>query len=81
MFFYVYLLRSVVFRDITYVGYTERIKDRLECHNAGFSIHTAKYRPWVLETYVVFSSEMKATRFERYLKSGSGRSFAKRHLW
>jgi hypothetical protein len=27
-----------------------------------------------------FSDETRAVRFERYLKSGSGRAFAKRHF-
>jgi hypothetical protein len=29
---------------------------------------------------VEFASEQTALRFERYLKSGSGRAFAKRHF-
>lgn len=32
-------------------------------------------------TYVAFSDELKAVNFEKYLKSGSGHAFAKRHLW
>jgi putative endonuclease len=48
--------------------------------NAGKSIHTSKYKPWRLVTYVAFSDELKAASFERYLKPGSGHAFAKRHL-
>jgi len=33
-----------------------------------------------LKTYVAFSDDAKAFAFEKYLKSGSGRVFAKRHL-
>ena len=29
---------------------------------------------------MAFSDEKRAIRFERYLKSGSGRAFAKRHF-
>lgn len=42
---YVYLLRSVEHTDQTYVGYTTDLRQRLETHNAGGSIHTAKFRP------------------------------------
>jgi len=41
---------------------------------------TSKYRPWQLKTYVAFSNEERAVAFEKYLKSGSGRAFAKKRL-
>ena len=44
------------------------------------SFHTAKYKPWELVTYIGFDGRDKAVEFEQYLKSGSGRVFAKRHL-
>ena len=46
--FYVYLIRSISFPDQVYVGTTENLKKRLEAHNAGGSVHTAKYKPWEL---------------------------------
>jgi putative endonuclease len=52
----------------------------MEAHNEGRSAHTSKYKPWKLVTYMAFSNESKALEFERYLKSGSGHAFAKRHL-
>jgi putative endonuclease len=33
-----------------------------------------------LHVVIAFSDEARAIRFERYLKSGSGRAFAKRHF-
>jgi hypothetical protein len=30
--------------------------------------------------YIAFSDEQRATAFEKYLKSGSGRAFAKKHF-
>jgi hypothetical protein len=42
--------------------------------------HTSKYAPWQLKTYVAFSDEKKAHAFEKYLKSGSGRAFAKKRF-
>lgn len=63
-----------------YIGITHDLKNRLKGHNSGESIHANKYIPWNLMTYIAFDSKDKAYAFERYLKSGSGRSFAKRHL-
>ena len=79
--FYVYLLRSESDPAHTYIGLTENLKARLAKHNEGGSPHTAKYRPWKLVTYLAFSSRPQAAAFEAYLKSGSGRAFAKRHFW
>lgn len=39
--------------------------------------HTAKFRPWRIETAISFRSESKAMAFEKYLKSGSDREFAR----
>src|SRR5262249_53424606 len=55
-------------------------EDGFAAHNAGKSPHTAKFRPWRLVTYIAFSDERKAIDFERYLKSASGRAFAKKRL-
>ena len=73
--FYVYLIRSIPFADQVYVGITQDLKKRLATHNAGGSVHTAKYKPWELIVYLGFKNEAKARQFEKYLKSGSGRAF------
>lgn len=78
---YVYLIKSIPFPEKFYVGYTTNLKQRLETHNSGGSIHTAQYRPWKLEMYLVFCNAEKAKQFEHYLKSQSGRAFAKRRFW
>jgi len=77
---YVYILQSVASPDRFYIGVTEDLKTRFKKHNAGEVFHTAKFKPWVLKNYVAFSDREKAYAFERYLKSGSGRAFAKRHF-
>jgi predicted GIY-YIG superfamily endonuclease len=64
-----------------YVGHTADLRDRLAEHNTGKCPHTSKFRPWKLKVYVAFDSLEKAQRFEKYLKSGSGRAFANRHFW
>ena len=63
-----------------YTGCTTDLKARLVKHNAGEVPHTSKYRPWSVETAIAFRSREKARAFEQYLKTGSGREFARRHL-
>jgi putative endonuclease len=77
---YVYILRSLKEPDRHYVGSTIDLRKRFAQHNAGESKHTAKFRPWQLATYIAFSKDDKADKFERYLKSGSGRTFSRRHF-
>ena len=77
---YVYLLQSIEHPEQNYVGMTDDLKSRFETHNAGGSPHTAKYKPWRLLTYIAFSDEANAVAFERYMKTASGRAFAKKRL-
>ena len=76
---YVYILESDDSEHF-YVGITDDVPARLAKHNAGEVSHTSKYRPWRLKTYVGFSDEERAIAFEKYLKSASGRAFAKNRL-
>jgi predicted GIY-YIG superfamily endonuclease len=77
---YVYILESLSAVERFYVGVTSDLKARLKKHNAGQVTHTSKFAPWRIKTYIAFSDDLQALRFERYLKSGSGRAFAKRRL-
>jgi predicted GIY-YIG superfamily endonuclease len=77
---YVYILQSQLDAKRFYTGITDDLKARLSMHNSGGVTHTAKYRPWCIKSYVAFTVESRASAFERYLKSGSGRAFAKKHL-
>ena len=77
---YVYIIRSIEFPDQEYIGATEDLKRRIPEHNAGRSRHTAKFKPWRLNTYLAFSDKSRAIAFEKYLKSHSGRAFARKHL-
>ena len=76
----VYVLKNADPIPRFYVGLTCDARRRLENHNAGRCPHTARYRPWQLHVSIEFPDEPRAVRFERYLKSGSGRAFAKRHF-
>lgn len=78
---YVYLIQSINFPEIHYVGYTANLKQRLTTHNSGGSVHTAKNRPWQIVMYLCFTQQTRAKEFEKYLKSQSGRAFAKKHFW
>jgi putative endonuclease len=77
---YVYILRSLEHPDRHYVGVTADLRSRLKKHNAGEVSHTSKYAPWTVKTYVAFSDDAQAFAFEKYLKSASGRAFAKKRL-
>ena len=76
---YVYILESHDSEHF-YVGIADDVPARVAKHNAGEVSHTSKYRPWRLKIYVGFSDEDRAIAFEKYLKSGSGRAFAKKCL-
>lgn len=77
---YVYILTSLSSPSQQYIGQTSNLKNRLSAHNAGQSKHTSKFRPWLIESAIAFRCETKALAFEKYLKTGSGRAFAKRHF-
>jgi len=79
-FVYVYILVSLENETIHYTGITRRLEKRLLEHNRGICPHTSQHRPWRIETAIVFKSKNKARLFEKYLKSGSGREFARRHF-
>ena len=76
----VYIVRSESDSRCHYVGLTNDLDARLEWHNRGPSGHTTRYRPWTLVVSIHFQTEKAAVGFEKYLKSGSGRAFAKRHF-
>ena len=42
--------------------------------------HGYEIPPWTIKTYIAFSDEKQAFAFEKYLKSPSGRAFAKKRL-
>lgn len=77
---YVYILESLAIAGRHYVGLTSDLRARLKKHNAREVTHTSKYAPWRIKTYVAFSEDAAANAFEKYLKSASGRAFAKKRL-
>jgi predicted GIY-YIG superfamily endonuclease len=77
---YVYLIESENQPKQRYVGLTGNMRQRFADHNEGRSSHTNKYRPWRLVAYFAFADGKTAQEFEQYLKSGSGKTFLKRHF-
>ena len=77
---FVYVLKNHESPPKYYTGITSDVVKRIAIHNAGACIHTAKHAPWCIDLVIEFQDERRALALERYLKSGSGVAFAKRHL-
>ena len=77
---FVYSIQSVNQPEHYYIGMTNDFERRIEEHNSGITPHTNKFRPWKAVVVVQFWEKDKAVSFERYLKSGSGRAFSKKHF-
>jgi len=75
---YVYILNCG--NTKSYVGCTNDLKDRLNRHENGYVPATKNIRPVKLHCYFAIKGKYKAFNFEKYLKSGSGRAFIKRHF-
>ncbi|MCH9022830.1 MAG: GIY-YIG nuclease family protein [Planctomycetes bacterium] len=78
---YVYFLESLTRPGRHYVGITRELNKRLKEHNAGKLSNTKAYKPWKIVVALRFEDKHKAHAFEKYLKTGSGHAFAKRHFW
>jgi len=76
--YYIYILKCG--NNTEYMGCTNNLKDRIQRHKKGEVISTKNRLPIRLICYTAFVDKYKAYKFEKYLKSGSGRAFSKRHL-
>jgi putative endonuclease len=63
-----------------YVGCTHDIDERISRHRKGSVSYTSTRLPVEIVHQSVFYDKYKAFEFETYLKSGSGRAFAKKRL-
>jgi len=78
VWYYVYLMEC---SDGTfYTGCTNNIKDRLERHKRGDIKYTSTRLPVKILSFTAFRDKYIAYNYEKYLKSGSGRAFARRHF-
>ena len=55
-----------------YIGFTENIIERLDCHNRGSNRSTKSGRPWRLVYSEKFGSKREAMRREKEIKSYKG---------
>ncbi|MFC1622680.1 GIY-YIG nuclease family protein [Patescibacteria group bacterium] len=81
-YYYVYILQSLLDKTL-YTGSTNDIDWRVIKHNLKMSKYTSKKEHLFLIFYSKFigkDAKQKALKFEKYLKSGSGRAFIKRHI-
>ena len=78
--YYVYIIQSVNYPDKKYVGITQNVQQRLSNHNIGMTSHSRKYKPWEFVMCLCFKNKDKAVEFEKYLKTASGKAFAKKRL-
>ena len=76
-FYYVYILWSNDGKP--YIGCTDNLLERIGRHNKGQVPATKDRLPIKLISYSAFSNKYTAFNFEKYLKSGSGRAFLKKH--
>lgn len=78
--YFTYIIVSKFNSVKNYIGFTSNLAERLKAHNQGKSSHTRKYIPWEISFYTAFPDKIKAMNFEKYLKTGSGKAFSKRHF-
>ena len=79
--FYTYVIESLNRPEQHYIGHSADLCQRLADYNAGKCPHTSKFASWKIKLYIAFEKIEQAQNFEKYLKSGSGHVFAKRHFW
>jgi putative endonuclease len=74
--FFVYVLKSEV-DGRYYKGLTKNLEKRLKEHNSGHTKSTKAFRPWKMIFSKEFEERIEARKFEKYLKSGTGRDYIK----
>ena len=68
MYYYVYMLISKGNKPVSYVGYTNNLKKRIELHNSGKGAKFTRGRKWKLIYKEKFNSKSKAISREYYIK-------------
>tara|TARA_B100001996_G_scaffold380923_1_gene369339 strand:+ start:924 stop:1172 length:249 start_codon:yes stop_codon:yes gene_type:complete len=68
MGFYVYMLKSLGANPVTYVGYTNNLRNRIRLHNIGKGAKFTRGRKWKLIYKEKIPSKNKAISREYYIK-------------
>ena len=69
MSYYVYMLKSLEEKTVTYVGYTSDIKKRIKLHNLGKGAKFTRGRKWKLIYKEKYNSKKEAISREYYIKN------------
>lgn len=82
MYYFTYVLKSKKSKKSGkhYIGYTHRLRKRLEEHNIGMSASTKGRGPFELIYFEACKSQEQAIKREKYLKSGHGKRYLKERL-
>ena len=76
MYFYVYMLISKGNKPVSYVGYTNDLKKRINLHNIGKGAKFTRGRKWTLIYKEKYKSKKEAISREYYIKNN--RTFRKK---
>ena len=68
MVYYVYMLKSLSKKPLTYVGYTSDLKKRISLHNKNQGAKFTKGRKWKLVYYEKYATKSLAMKNEFILK-------------
>ena len=68
MYYYVYMLISKGNKPVSYIGYTNNLKNRIKLHNTGKGAKFTRGRKWKLIYKEKFRSKNKAISREYYIK-------------
>ena len=68
MSYYVYMLKSRSVKPVTYVGYTNNLKQRINLHNTGKGAKFTRGKKWKLVYQKKYTSKKKAMIEEYKLK-------------
>ena len=78
MSYYVYMLKSISKKSVTYVGYTKNLINRIKLHNAGKGAKFTRGRKWKLIYKEKYKTKNQAISREYYIKkSRTLRNFIK----
>ena len=69
MSFYVYMLKSLSKKKVTYVGYTNNISKRIKLHKEGKGAKFTRGRKWKLIYKEKYNTKNKAISREYYIKN------------
>ena len=69
MYFYVYMLISRSIKPVSYVGYTNNLKNRIKLHNSGKGAKFTRGRKWTLIYKEKYKSKKEAISREYYIKN------------